>query len=149
MNPINFLPAKKENESDFIALMKDFYNIDNYPINENKTRENYRYILNQPNRAKIFMIKSGDDFVGYIIINYLFSFEFGGTISFLDELYIDDKMRGKGIGKQAVAFVQHLAEKEGLKRMFLEVEPHNKPAQSLYEKLGWKHHHRSLMCYKP
>lgn len=149
MQTITFLAAHVQHEDTFIRLMTDFYKIDDYPIDVQKTRQNFRYILNHPTQAKIFMITQNTEVVGYFIINYLFSFEFGGIIAFLDELYVDGKMRGTGVGKKALAFIHQLAEKEELKQLYLEIEPHNKPAQALYEKSGWVKHHRALMRFCP
>ncbi len=130
-------------------MMETFYAIDGYPMERELTIRNFHYFITHPEAGQAFIIRYNGVIAGYIIMNFLFSFEFGGIMAFLDELFISDSMRGKGIGKEAVAFVQQYAREKQLKMLFLEVEPHNVKAQELYKKSGWQHHKRSIMTYKP
>ena len=72
------------------------------------------------------MYNEGNEVIGYVILTYIFSFEFGGRIAFLDELFLNEKARGKGYGKLAVDFVKDFAKEQGLKVVMLEIERHNK-----------------------
>lgn len=130
-----------------IDLMTSFYAIDNYPIDVELTRKNFYYFIDNSHLGQVFAILLDEKFVGYMIIAKLFSFEFGGHIAFLDELYISEKARGKGLGKKAVKFAQQYAVEEKLKKLFLEVEAHNISASELYKKMSFKNHHRGLMIY--
>lgn len=132
-----------------LQMMETFYAIDQYPIDTQLSAQNFETFIQHPAYGQAFIIRHENKIAGYIIMNFLFSFEFGGLMSFLDELFISDEMRGKGIGKQAVAFVQQYAQEKELKMLFLEVEPHNIKAQELYKKAGWQHHTRSIMTFKP
>jgi ribosomal protein S18 acetylase RimI-like enzyme len=86
--------------------------------------------------------------VGYAIITFVFSFEYQGKIAFLDELYVSEKSRGKGIGSQTVAFIVAEGKKLSLKLIYLEIEKHNQNAQKLYIASGFELHNRKLMAYK-
>lgn len=145
---ISFQELKTENIDIITQLMIDFYAIDNYPIDVEVTKLNFEYFIQQPQLGRVFEIHYEKEIVGYILFATLFSFEFGGTIAFLDELYISEKMRGKGIGKLAVEFAKNFAKEQDYKVLYLEVEPHNEKAQELYKKSGFKMHHRSLMIHK-
>jgi len=145
---VQFLPLQKEHIEKAVALMTDFYAIDHYPIDPVVSAKNFDYFIDHPELGNAFLITYEQQIVGYIILAKMFSFEFGGTIAFFDELYIDGSMRGKGLGKKAVAFVQEYAKKEGLKVLYLEVEPHNMSAQELYKKMNFQMHHRHLMIHK-
>jgi ribosomal protein S18 acetylase RimI-like enzyme len=83
-----------------------------------------------------------------LILTFVFSFEYQGKIAFLDELYIQPKAQGQGIGKSAVAFAKTQSEELGLKLLYLEVEEHNLSAQQLYLKSGFSIHPRKLMKHK-
>ncbi len=134
----------------FIDMKRDFFAIDGYPFDDALMRENTGYFLDHPEAGKIFMIvdEAGTP-IGFLILAFMFSFEFGGRIAFLDELYLGDKARGKGYGKYAVNFVKAYAAGNDLKAIFLEVEHHNERAAGLYEASGFKDHHRRLMIYRP
>lgn len=145
---ISFEELKPENINIITQLMTDFYTIDNYPIDIEVTKRNFEYFIQQPQLGRVFEIRYENEIVGYLLFATLFSFEFGGTIAFLDELYISEKMRGKGLGKMAVEFAKNYAKEQDYKVLYLEVEPHNEKAQELYKKCHFKTHHRGLMIYK-
>lgn len=134
----------------FIDMKRDFFAIDGYPFNEALMRENTHYFQAHPETGAIFMIvdETGTA-IGFLILAFMFSFEFGGRIAFLDELYLGDRARGKGYGKNAVNFVKTYAAGNNLKAIFLEVEHHNERAIGLYAASGFKDHHRRLMIYRP
>jgi len=142
---------KKITEADIdiaVKLMTDFYAIDGYPINPATTTQNFKTFINNPSLGQCFFIMHHNQVAGYVLINFLFSFEFGGQIAFLDELYIAPAFQGNGLGKHAVKFVQDLAQEIDLKILFLEVELHNERAIELYKKLQFTPHHRDLMIWK-
>lgn len=144
-----FEPLQQKDISAIVEMMQTFYAIDQYPMDAHLSAENFKTFIDHPEYGQAFLIRYNGKIAGYIIMNFLFSFEFGGLMSFLDELFVADEMRGKGIGKAAVAFVQNYAQEKGLKMLFLEVEPHNINAQELYKKAGWEHHTRSIMTFRP
>nr|WP_317632832.1 GNAT family N-acetyltransferase [uncultured Flavobacterium sp.] len=131
-----------------LKFMTDFYAIDGYPIDVEITRKNFELFISKPNLGQCFIIENEGKPAGYIILNFLFSFEFGGTIAFLDELYVDSNFQGKGLGKLGVAFSQEFAKEKDLNILFLEVELHNERAIELYKKYNFKPHHRNLMVWK-
>jgi len=144
----NFKELKTENITTVVAMMKDFYEIDDYPFDAELTRKNFEQFIEKEDFGKCFLIYNDNNEVsGYIIIIYFFSFEFGGKSAILDELYLNDKARGKGLGKKAVDFIQQYAKEQALKMMYLEVELHNERAINLYLDKGFKMHHRNLMIY--
>jgi len=131
-----------------LDLMTTFYAIDGYPIDKKVTQTNFETFISNPNLGQCFLIEFDGKVAGYVLLNYLFSFEFGGTIAFLDELYVNSIFQGKGIGKVAVQFAQEFAKEKELKILFLEVELHNERAIELYKKFNFKPHHRNLMIWK-
>lgn len=137
------------NDIDTITLMmQDFYAIDGYAMSVEASKKLFAEFLLDGNLGKAWLIFSDGTIAGYLILTFIFSFEYGGRIGFLDELYIKEEMRGKGIGKKAIAFVQEEARKAHVKTMYLEVEPHNEKAQQLYLASGFEMHKRKLMQYK-
>ena len=83
--------------------------------------------------------------MGYVILTFVFSFEYKGRIAFLDELYISAKARGKGMGKKTVDFIHEQALDLAINIIYLEVEGHNTIAQKLYLSKDFVVHNRKLM----
>jgi ribosomal protein S18 acetylase RimI-like enzyme len=146
--PTTYKPLTSTDIDAIVVMMQDFYAIDGYPMAVDASKKLFAEFLMDGNLGKAWLISSGETIAGYVILTFVFSFEYGGRIAFLDELYIKDEMRGKGIGKQTIAFVQEEARKAHVKTVYLEIEPHNEKAQQLYQASGFKIHKRKLMQYK-
>ena len=145
---IHFKPIEKQDIIKTSALMVDFYAIDNYPIDTEKTKELLDQFIENPALGLAWLIYVNDTIVGYIILTFVFSFEYQGKIAFLDELYVTETARGKGIGNQAINFIKGESKKLDLKLLYLEVEEHNRNAQNLYLAHGFEMHNRKLMRIK-
>lgn len=143
-----FKPLEIADISIITQMMQDFYAIDNYPMDVEVTKNLFREFISNEHLGKSWMIYSENEIVGYIILTFIFSFEYGGKIAFVDELFIKETARGKGIGKEAIQFIQREVPKLSLKLLYLEVEPHNENAQKLYLAHDFVLHNRKLMKYK-
>ena len=129
-------------------MMQDFYAIDNYPMDVEVAKKLFQEFISNEHLGKSWLIYSENEIAGYIILTFIFSFEYGGKIAFVDELFIKETARGKGIGKEAIQFIQREVPKLSLKLLYLEVEPHNENAQKLYLAHDFVIHNRKLMKYK-
>ncbi|WP_322549718.1 GNAT family N-acetyltransferase [Flavobacterium psychraquaticum] len=130
------------------VMMEDFYAIDNYPIEAQATKKMFQEFISNENFGKAWLIYADNKIAGYVILTYIFSFEYGGKIAFVDELFIKESARGIGIGKETIQFVQQESPKLSLKLLYLEVENHNENAQKLYIAQDFVFHNRKLMKYK-
>ena len=145
---ITFKPTQISDIPAIVEMMSEFYAIDNYPIDAEKSRSLFAKFISDENYGKAWLIFDGQEIAGYMILTYVFSFEYGGKIAFIDELYIKENCRGKGIGKSSVVFLKTEAAKLSLKLLYLEVEHHNSNAQKLYLAAGFELHKRNIMKYK-
>lgn len=145
---IEFKPLAAPDIETIVSMMQEFYTIDDYPISVDFSKALFQEFISNENLGKAWLIVSDNEIVGYLILTFIFSFEYQGRIGFLDELYIIEKARGKGIGSEAIAFIKTESHKLSLKLIYLEVEPHNENAQKLYLVNGFDSHKRQLMQYK-
>ena len=143
-----FKPLEISDISIITKMMQDFYAIDNYPMDVEVAKKLFQEFISNEHLGKSWLIYSENEIVGYIILTFIFSFEYGGKIAFVDELFIKETARGKGIGKEAIQFIQREVPKLSLKLLYLEVEPHNENAQKLYLAHDFELHNRKLMKYK-
>jgi len=132
-----------------LPMMQDFYAIDGYPIDVEVSRKLFDVFIADEKLGRAWLVYLADEIVGYVILTFVFSFEYKGTIAFLDELYLNEKSRGKGIGKQVVDFIHQEAIALSLKIIYLEVEGHNETAQKLYLSKDFVIHNRKLMKLVP
>ena len=73
---------------------------------------------------------------GYAVFFYFYSTFQGRPALFLEDLYVPDRLRGKGIGKALLAAVAKLAIEENCFGMRWEVLDWNTPAIEFYKRLG-------------
>ena len=130
-----------------LAMQKDFYAIDNYPFSAEKAEPVLRHFLATPALGTIWMIKTEESptIMGYVALTFCYSFEFGGRIAFLDELFLKTEYRHQGLGSQVLAYVLEQAQQLGLRVLHLEAERHNQAGKALYHKFGFRDHDRHLM----
>ena len=143
-----FKPVEISDIEVITQMMQDFYAIDNYPMDVEVAKKLFQEFISNEYLGKSWLIYSENEIVGYIILTFIFSFEYGGKIAFVDELFIKETARGKGFGKEAIQFIQQEVPKLSLKLLYLEVEPHNENAQKLYLAHDFEFHNRKLMKYK-
>jgi GNAT superfamily N-acetyltransferase len=82
--------------------------------------------------------------VGYAVLTLGFSVEAGGCEGCVDELFVVPAVRGRGVGRRALALLEDEARRLGVRRLFLEVE-HGNRASGLYRRAGFVDHRRHLM----
>lgn len=145
---IQFKPLDILNIDCAVSMMQDFYNIDHYPIDTTVSKKLLETFIADEKLGKAWLIYYDGAIVGYVILTFIFSFEYQGRIAFLDELYLSENARGKGIGKQTIAFIKAESHKLSLKLIYLEVEPHNEKAQKLYLSADFEMHPRMLMKFR-
>lgn len=115
------------------------------PFSEPSARAAFHQFLSLPAFGRVWLIHDGPAIAGYIILTIGFSFEFRGHDGFIDELYIVPAHRHRGLGRAAMAFVEHEALEMGVQAIHLEVDRGNDPALELYRHTGYQDHHRLLM----
>jgi ribosomal protein S18 acetylase RimI-like enzyme len=146
---IEFHALKKSDIEIIVPMMQEFYAIDNYPIEPETTKKLFRTFIDDRNLGQCWMISYNKKVVGYVILTYIFSFEYQGRIAFLDELYISENARGKGIGKITLDFIHNQAIQNNLKLIYLEIELHNEVAKNLYLSNDYINHNRQILKQIP
>lgn len=83
--------------------------------------------------------------VGYVAVGFGWSIELGGMDGFIDELWVRDKVRGRGMGSEALAALQKALGEAGVKALHLEVA--NEGASRIYRRAGFKSRPHPLMTW--
>jgi GNAT superfamily N-acetyltransferase len=106
-------------------------------ISRPKIQRTVQELLKYPEKGAITVFCIDDAIVGYAIVIYCWSNEYGGNIAFIDEFYVKPPWRGKGIG---TSFLEYLAKvKPGdLKGLQLEVTPRNEKTFAYYSRQGFE-----------
>jgi ribosomal protein S18 acetylase RimI-like enzyme len=132
-----FKLASVSNIETLIKLMSELYTHESLPFDEQTARSALQLILNNNSYGLIYLIHANEEIVGYLVVTFGFSLEYRGRDAFLDELYIQQKYRGIGIGKQGLQFAEEICREQGVQALHLEVERENLKAQAVYQKVGF------------
>ncbi|WP_299653242.1 N-acetyltransferase [uncultured Tateyamaria sp.] len=76
--------------------------------------------------------------IGYVVITFGWSIEFGGMDGFVDEIFIRPGVRGRGIATEVLLSLPRALGEAGVKALHLEVGADNVTAQRLYTRAGFK-----------
>jgi GNAT superfamily N-acetyltransferase len=87
-------------------------------------------------KFRMFIAEWQGEAVGYASFFYFYSTFQGRAALFLEDLFVLEKFRGKGIGKALLVAVSRLTVEEGCFALRWEVLDWNRPAIEFYEKLG-------------
>ena len=87
-------------------------------------------------KFRMFIAEWQGEAVGYASFFYFYSTFQGRAALFLEDLFVLERFRGKGIGRALLVAVSKLTLKEGCFALRWEVLDWNRPAIEFYEKLG-------------
>lgn len=125
--------------------MSRLYRHEGIDYEEERARRAVEWLRAHPESGGVWLIHSEDRPVGHLVITVGCSLEFGGRFGLLDEFYVDEPSRGRGIGAQALLFAEDVCRDRGLRFLRLEVGRENTRAVRLYERSGFRVHDRNLM----
>ena len=82
-----------------MPLVREFYAYEKLTLNEERYRELARELIAHENLGKLLVIELAGELVGYAVIGFGFSLEFGGRDALLDEFYLREPFRGGGLSR--------------------------------------------------
>ncbi len=130
-----------------LALMRELQKDDPWsaPFREEGVRRVVLAMLEREDAGQAWFVCDGDDHpLGYIVLCFDYSLEYGGKGAWIDEVFVEAQHRGQGIGAQLLEFAEEQARSAGATVMHLEVN-HGNQAIELYRRQGFVDHKRYLM----
>ena len=83
------------------------------------------------------LVYEGEELAGYVYLTLCYSAEVGGRCLFIEEIFLNEPFRGRGLGREIMAWME--SEYPDVRRLRLEVTEVNKSAIRLYEKSGYQY----------
>ena len=129
-----------ENHRDlYIRMAEEFYSSDAvlHPIPRAYIERTADEALQSDAYAEIYLLECEGEPAGYGLTARTFSQEAGGSVLWIEELYIREQFRSRGLGREFFSYIEE-KNKDRTARIRLEVEEENTRAASLYERLGYE-----------
>jgi diamine N-acetyltransferase len=128
-----------------LEFMESFYNLEQCHFEPDIAGKALLKLVNDPSLGYAWLIYYKGKAVGYIVLTFGFSLEYNGRDAFLDEIFITEEYRNRGIGKKAMEFIDEMCLKYGVNAILLKVKKKNVPARKLYKKFNFQESNRCLM----
>lgn len=127
---------QNSDKNEYKKMAEDFYS--SSAVSHKLPLENFENAFNMALKdgtyIRIYILEYDGKTAGYASIAVTSTTEGGGLTLWLDELYVKEQYRGKGLGGELIAFLKTDAE---VKRIRLEITPDNSGAEKLYKSLGF------------
>ena len=131
-----FVPEDRE---DYIRFSTEFYN--SSAVDKPVPREHFEQGFDEMMRSDVYvqgyMLVCDGNNVGFCVTMKTYSVEAGGITIWIDELFVLEEYRSKGLGRELFKYIEENGDKK-LRRIRLEVELENGRAISLYKKMGFE-----------
>lgn len=121
---------------EYIKMAEDFYHSD--AVSHSIQRENFENAFDEAIKGnpftELYILEQEGTIAGYAAVAVTYTTEGGGKTLWLDELYIKEQFRGKGLGRSVI---EYLKSDMTVKRIRLEITPQNFGAERLYKSLDF------------
>lgn len=125
--------------------MRAYYAFDRHPFDEPAARAALEALIGDDTLGRVWLITEDAEAVGYVVLAFGYSLEYHGRDAFIDELYLAEAARGRGIGRLVMGLVEDEARALGVRALHLEVARPNHRAQALYRSAGFAGNDRFLL----
>lgn len=130
--------AKTEDLDRLLPLVRAFHEEGAIDVLEDERLAGLKPLLEGSPYGGIWLIGPPRAPIGYVVICFGWSVEFGGMDGFVDELYIRPSVRGRGIGTEVLINLPKQLAKNGLRAIHLEVSRVAVRTQEAYKRAGFK-----------
>ncbi len=129
--------AKPDHLDRLLALVAAFHAEEGLQSTDEARRKGIAPLLEGIPHGAAYLIGPARAPMGYVIVSFGWSVEFGGMDGFLDEIYLRPAVRGRGIAGEILLSLAKALAAAGVHALHLEVARDNKSAKHLYNRLGF------------
>src|SRR5262245_33106386 len=129
-------PARPEEAEEMLPLMRaycDFYESD--PDDEG-LMELMRTLIADQSQGAMFIARHEGRAVGFATLDWKWSSLNGAKVGYLEDLFVDPEVRGKGIADSLIAICADRCRELGMPVLEWLTQPTNKRAQAVYNRIG-------------
>ncbi len=128
-----------------LPLIADYHAFEAFDSTAAEREAAVRKLLDNPEFGTIWLIYCDAELAGYIALCRGFSIEFNGFDAFVDEFFLAEPFRGRGLGARVLQQIRSEARARDINALHLEVARDNPAAQRLYHKAGFEARDKYLL----
>lgn len=137
---------KNQDLPDLVKLARAYWSFEKITgFRPNRYQRIATRILKNASLGRIWIALEGDRLIGYLIVVFLMSLEYGGMAAEIDELYVDGSERGGGVGKALLRAAGRELLQKGVVQVSLRVGKSNSKGIRFYKNLGFRQRNKCLV----
>lgn len=131
-------PATIEDLPELTDLAMQLFELEqDFTPNRENQENGIRLILEQPNRGRIFVLRTSHEIVGMVILMFSISTAMGGFVLLLEDFFIHPDFRGQGYGSRLLDYVLEFAKKKDFLRITLLTDKISDHSQNFFKGHGF------------
>ena len=132
-----FRPIRQDDRELYMRYVDEFYHSDavNAPVPSQNYQAAFEEMMCGDTYLKGYIFECDAKPCGFALLSKTYSQEAGGISVTIEEIYIDEAFRGRGL---ATEFFIYLKQNCAAMRLRIEVEDDNEGAKRLYERMGFE-----------
>jgi GNAT superfamily N-acetyltransferase len=135
-------PATLEDLPELTDLVMALFEVEEDFIPDRARQEKgLRLVLEQPNRGRIFVIRTDYQIIGLVNLLFTISTAMGGFVILLEDAFIHPDHRGQGFGTQLIDYVIKFAKRKDFLRVTLLTDQISAESQRFFQNCGFQHSH--------
>jgi ribosomal protein S18 acetylase RimI-like enzyme len=144
-NPTSLRLAKSQDAKRLLEMMADFSIGEGIAPDPRRLRSALGRLLRERELGRVWLILEAGEVVGYAVLTFGFDLEFTGRDAFLTELFVRKDLRGRGVGRRALALIERQAVTLAARAVHLMVRAENVRAFTLYASAGYEAPRRVML----
>ncbi len=134
----NILRGSPEHFADILRLLATQLREHHVEISDPELGTAIRGVIDDPRRGLILVAYLDRRCVGAAYVSFVWALEHGGSAAWLEELYVDPKLRTEGIGTALLRAVLAECKSLGCAALDLEIDADHARVRTLYERHGFE-----------
>ncbi len=99
-------------------------------------RRRLRELLRDSSRGAVWLLEVDGAPAGHVVLSVRFAMEFGGLLGYIDDLFVKQDHRRRGVARAGLAVLLDECRRRGCRAIHVEVAPDNVAANALYRSCG-------------
>lgn len=137
--------ARPEDLDRVLALADAFHTETGIASDAETRRAGLAPLLEGSPYGAVYLIGPARAPIGYVVVSFGWSVEFGGMDGFVDEIYVRPAVRGRGIATEVLTALPRALAEAGLRALHLEVDRQAETVQRLYARAGFAPRDRYML----
>jgi ribosomal protein S18 acetylase RimI-like enzyme len=130
-------PADAADIPELASLMTEFYAEAGLVLERAAAEATFRSLIDAPDRGQVWLLESDRNSAGFVVLTVAFSMEYGGLRGFVDDFFVREAFRRRGLGAAALTEVRRSCAARGVRALLVETGPSNDGALRVYRSAGF------------